>query len=100
MSVGGNSPLQQLEAIYQQYGKRIYSLLLRLLVDEKAAESAMTDVFVRFSDELANPPDETQTLLRLRELAIETALRRLNGNRLTTVLHRFLTGLQVYAAIG
>lgn len=77
----------QLEAVYQQYGKHVYSLLRRLLADEKAAESATADVFVRFSDELASQPNEAHTFLRLRELAVETARRRLKGHRMPAVLH-------------
>jgi hypothetical protein len=87
MSVGGNSRLQQLEAVYQRHGNRIYTLLRRLLADEKAAESATASVFVRFSGELTSQADEAQAFLRLRELAVETAVRRTKGRDMAAVLH-------------
>lgn len=89
LSVGGNSRLQQLEAVYQQYGSRIYTLLRRLLADDKAAECATANVFVRFSKELATQADGAQTFLRLRELAVEAAVRRMKGHKMTAALHWF-----------
>src|SRR5689334_21841376 len=89
LSVGGNNRLQRLEAVYQRYGNHIYTLLRRLLVDERAAESATTNVFVRFSKEVASQADEAQTFLRLRELAVETAVSRMKGRKMAAVLHWF-----------
>lgn len=89
LSVGGNSSLQQLEAVYKRYGNRIYTLLRRLLADDKAAESATASVFVRFSRELASQADEAQAFLRLRELAVETAVRRMKGHKMASALHWF-----------
>ena len=85
LSANGNSRLPQLKAVYQRYGSRIYSLLLRLLVDKNAAEAATVDVFVRFRDELASQPTEAQVFLRLRQLAVETALRRVNRHSMAAL---------------
>jgi hypothetical protein len=79
----------QLEAVYNRYGAGIYSLCLRLLTNKDAAESATIDVFVRFSKELANQPDESRMRLRLRELAVEAALARLRRQGMTAVFHWF-----------
>ncbi len=68
----------QLESIYGRYGQGIYSLCLRLLADEKAAQSATVDVFVKFSKEMPSHSDESRILLRLCELAIDKSLARLN----------------------
>jgi hypothetical protein len=68
----------QLESIYSRYGQGIYTLCLRLMANEKAAESATVDVFVKFSKEMASHSDESLIRLRLCELAINASLARLN----------------------
>lgn len=77
----GNDNLQdsQLKTIYDRHGGRVYSLCLRLLANQKAAESATADAFVMFSKELSNQQDEARTLDRLRELAINASLIRIRG---------------------
>lgn len=82
----------QLESIYCRYGRGIYTLCLRLIADEKAAESATVDVFVKFSKEMASQSDESRLRLRLCELAINASLARLNrrGGMLSRRLSRSL----------
>jgi hypothetical protein len=77
--LGNNSSLSGLESIYRRYGQGIYTFCLRLLANEKAAESATIDVFVQFNREMASQPDESRTRLRLRELAIDASVTRLNS---------------------
>ena len=69
----------KLESLYQQYGRGIYTLCLRLLADEQQAMAATADVFVRFSKELQGEYDEPHIRLRLRELAVAASLRRLRS---------------------
>jgi DNA-directed RNA polymerase specialized sigma24 family protein len=76
--LGNNYYLSTLESTYRRYGHGIYTFCLRLLCNEKAAESATVDVFVQFNREIASQPDESRTLLRLRELAINASVTRLN----------------------
>lgn len=71
----------QLESVYRRHGKGIYTLCLRLVADEKAAEIATVDVFVKFSKEMASHSDELRIRLRLCELAINASLARLNRRR-------------------
>jgi len=80
-----NVCVSQLEAIYKRYGAGVYTLCLRLLADEKTAESATADVFVQFNKELASQPDESRTTLRLRELAVEAALRQMRRHGIAVV---------------
>lgn len=75
---GHNSVALRLESIYRRYGQGIYTFCLRLLANERAAESATVDVFIELSKEMASQTDESRTLLRLRELAINASLARLN----------------------
>jgi hypothetical protein len=46
--LGDNPSLSGLESIYRRYGQGIYTLCLRLLANENAAESATVDALVRF----------------------------------------------------
>lgn len=87
LSVATDS-LPQLEAIYKRYGSSIYSLCLRLLADEKAAESATVDVFVMFNKELTSQSDEPHISSRLHEMAVAAALSRLREHSTRTVLYR------------
>lgn len=88
---GDNSALSRLESVYRRYGQGIYTFCLRLLANEKAAESATVDAFVRFGKEMTSQSDKSRDVLRLRELAINASLRRLNGRR--TILRSLAEGL-------
>lgn len=77
LEVNNELQVSQLRAIYDRYGGRVYSLCLRLLASEKAAESATVEVFVRFGKEKPGQEDEERTLNHLRELAISASLARL-----------------------
>ena len=79
----------QLESVYRRYGTEIYTLCLRLLADEKAAESATVGVFVKLGREIASHSDESCIRLRLCELAINASLVRLN--RFGAVITRWLS---------
>jgi DNA-directed RNA polymerase specialized sigma24 family protein len=76
--LGNNSSVSGLESVYRRYGQGIYTFCLRLLANEKAAESATVDAFVQFSKEMTSQSDESRTLLRLREFAINASVTRLN----------------------
>ena len=69
--------LLRLESIFGRYVGHIYSLTLRLPADVRAAEQATVEVFVRFSREMARRWSELQILSRLRELAVDAPLTRL-----------------------
>ncbi len=71
-----SSDMAQLESLYRRYVARVYTLCLRLLATVQTAEEATAQVFIRLSRELANWWDETHTLARLRELAIDESLSR------------------------
>lgn len=77
--LGNNSSFSGLESIYRRYGQGIYTFCLRLLANEEAAKSATVDAFVRLSKEMTSQSDESRTLLRLRELAINASVARLNN---------------------
>jgi hypothetical protein len=77
--LGNNYYLSALESTYRRHGHGIYTFCLRLLANEKAAESATVDVFVEFNKDVASQPDESRTLLRLRALAINASMARLNA---------------------
>lgn len=77
----GVSQIKRLEAAYRRYSGHIYTLCLRLLASVRAAEEATMQVFVRFGRELARRMDESRILERLRELAIDEALRQLGACR-------------------
>ena len=77
--LGKSFSVSGLESIYRRYGQGIYTFCLRLLANEKAAESATVDAFVQFSKEMTSQSDESRTLLRLRELAINASVTRLNN---------------------
>lgn len=66
-----------LEVAYKLYAKQVYTLSLRLLASVRAAEEVTVRVFVEFSRELTRGWDESRVLERLRELAIDEALRRM-----------------------
>ena len=87
-----NISLPALESVYRCYGQGIYTFCLRLLANDKAAESATVDVFVRFGKELISRPDESKALLRLRELAIKASLDRVNDHG-RTILRRLSQSL-------
>ena len=70
-----------LEVAYKLFAKQVYALSLRLLVSERDAEEVTVDVFVKFNRELPRRWDESRVLERLRELAIDEALRRLSARR-------------------
>ena len=76
--LGNNASLSGLESIYLRYGQGIYTFCLRLLANEKAAESSTVEAFVRLGKEMTGQSDESRTLLRLRELAINASVTRLN----------------------
>ena len=92
--LGNTSSVSGLESIYRRYGQGIYTFCLRLLTNEKAAESATVDAFVQLSKEMTSQFDESRTILRLRELAINASLARLNG-RGRTIIRRFSQGLRL-----
>lgn len=71
--------LSQFEAVYRKHGRRVYTLCLRLLADETAAEEATAQALVRFGREAVRRPGEAPDPTRLRELAIRAALARLRG---------------------
>ena len=68
------------ESIYKLHGGRVYSLCLRLLSDRNKAEDATAEAFVRFHKELGVQSDGPLVLVRLRQLGIEAALRRLRAH--------------------
>ena len=70
-----------LEVAYKLFTKQVYALALRLVVSERDAEKITVDVFVKFNRELPRRWDESQVLERLRELAIDEALRCLSARR-------------------
>lgn len=70
-----------LEVAYKLFAKQVYALALRLVVSERDAEKITVDVFVKFNRELPRRWDESRVLERLRELAIDEALRRLSAGR-------------------
>lgn len=70
-----------LEVAYKLFAKQVYALSLRLVVSERDAEKITVDVFVKFNRELPRRWDESRVLERLRELAIDEALRRLSARR-------------------
>lgn len=92
--LGNNSSLSGLESIYRRYGQGIYTFCLRLLANEKAAESATVDAFVRFGKEMTGQSDKSRILLRLRELAINASVTRLN-NRGRTIGQRLSQNIRV-----
>ncbi len=82
-----------LESIYNRYGAHIYSLCLRLLTKEKAAEVSTVDAFVRLWESANAQWDEPYSLSRLRVLAIEACRKRLRRRRFNTLnLRRALAG--------
>lgn len=70
-----------LEVAYKLFVKQVYALSLRLLVSERDAQEVTVDVFVKFNRELPRRWEESRVLERLRELAIDEALRRLSARR-------------------
>lgn len=68
-----------LEVAYKLYVKQVYTLSLRLLANVRDAEEVTVRVFAAFSRELPRKWDESRVLARLRELAIDEALRCLWG---------------------
>lgn len=76
-----------LEVAYKLHAKDVYTIALRLLADERAAEEVTVSVFVEFG---RNPPrwwDEPEITTRLRELAIAEALGRMR-ERIRDALRR------------
>lgn len=67
------------EVAYKLYVKQVYTLSLRLLANVRDAEEVTVRVFATFSRELPRKWDESRVLARLRELAIDEALRCLWG---------------------
>ena len=94
IDLANNSVALRIESIYRSYGQGIYTFCLRLLANERAAESATVDAFVKLSKEMASQSDQSQTLLRLRELAIRASLVRLN-RRGETILRRLARSLRI-----
>lgn len=74
---GKNNTASQLASVYSRYAARVYTFCRRLLVDVSLAESATIDVFLQFNRIQAHWHDESRTPACLRELAIESALARL-----------------------
>ena len=68
-----------LEVAYKLYVKRVYTISLRLLANVREAEEVTVQVFAAFSRELPRKWDESRVSARLRELAIDEALRCLWG---------------------
>ena len=75
----GGRGVSWLEAAYRRYAAHVYTLCLRLVASASAAEDTTVQVFVRLSHELTGRWDETRTLARLRELAVEEALALLRA---------------------
>ena len=67
------------EVAYKLYVKQVYTLSLRLLANVRDAEEVTVQVFAAFSRELPRKWDESRVSARLRELAIDEALRCLWG---------------------
>ncbi|MCI0489299.1 MAG: hypothetical protein L0229_22125 [Blastocatellia bacterium] len=74
---GSDLESSRLESIYNKYGGRIYSLCLRLLADETAAEDATAEAFVRFHKEAESQLDEAEIFPRLLHLGVEASLQKL-----------------------
>lgn len=69
--------ISPLESVFHCYVGRIYTLCVRLLNNVKVAEDATVAVFVRFNREPVCEWQEPRIMPRLRELAINEALARL-----------------------
>ena len=73
-----------LEVAYKLFANQVYALSLRLLASERDAEVVTVDVFAKFNQELTRKWNESRVLERLRELAIDEALRRLGRSHITS----------------
>lgn len=74
--------VSRLESVFLRHAARVYTLCQRLLVGEAEAEDATVQVFARFGREPSLWSSEARTTLaRLRELAVDEALRRLRARR-------------------
>ena len=71
--------LLRLEGVYRGHGRRVYTLCLRLLADETAAEDATAQAFAQFGREGNWGRGGGRVLTRLRELAVRAALDHLPG---------------------
>lgn len=68
-----------LEVAYGLFGRRVYTLCLRLTASAPEAEEATVRVFARLGRELGRGWDETRVHRRLVELAADEALSRLRA---------------------
>lgn len=66
----------RLESLYDRYGANVYSLCLRLLTNQKPAEDATVDAFVRFWRNANAEWDEPYSVSCLRELAIKACRKK------------------------
>ena len=63
--------VSRLESLYNQHGSNVYSLCLRVLTEQKPAEDATVDTFVRFWRNANADGDDPDSISHLRELAIK-----------------------------
>lgn len=70
-----------LEVAYRLFAKQVYGLSVRLLASERDAQEVTVAVFLKFNRELPRRWDESRVLERLRELAMDEALRRWRKHR-------------------
>ena len=68
--------VSRLESLYNEYGPHVYSLCLRLLTNQKPAEDATVDTFVRFWQNANLEWDGPDSGSRLRELAIKACRKK------------------------
>jgi DNA-directed RNA polymerase specialized sigma24 family protein len=71
--------ISRLESLYNKHGTNIYSLCLRMLTNQKPAEDATVDTFVRFWRSANAGWDEHYSVSRLRELAIKACRKKVQG---------------------
>ncbi len=84
-----NPGLIKLKSVYDRYSQQIYTLCVRLLADDREAETATIEVFVQLGKEPETQWDEPLLPSRLKELAIHTSIVRLR-RRSNKVVRRLL----------
>lgn len=84
-----NPGLIKLKSVYDRYSHQIYTLCVRLLANEREAESATIEVFVQFGKEAETQGDEPLLPSRLKELAIHASIVRLR-RRSKKIVRRLL----------
>jgi DNA-directed RNA polymerase specialized sigma24 family protein len=81
--------LTKLKSVYDRYSQQIYTLCVRLLANEREAETATIEVFVQLGKEVETQWDEPLLPSRLKELAIHASILRLR-RRSKKIVRRLL----------